>query len=99
LDKIVNIDDENLQKAIKSVTDLVSNGTSNVFCKTDDNDLPWLYLPEEKFKAHRIIYTGNFSETNNVYQNHKTCVVEFSGKHDQMEMLKELSRLPGNLYH
>lgn len=97
LDKIVHIEDENLQLAMKSVTDLVSNGTSNVLCETDDNDISWLYLPEEKFKAHRIIYTGNFSETNNEGSNRKTCVVEFSGKQDQTEMLQELSRLPGNL--
>ena len=97
LDKIVHIEDENLQLALKSVTDLVSNGTSNVLCETDDNDISWLYLPEEKFKAHRIIYTGNFSETNNEGSNRKTCVVEFSGKQDQTEMLQELSRLPGNL--
>ncbi len=97
LNKIVHIEDENLKLALKSVTDLVSNGTSNVLCETDDNNISWLYLPEEKFKAHRIIYTGNFSETNNEGSNRKTCVVEFSGKQDQTEMLQELSKLPGNL--
>jgi protoporphyrinogen oxidase len=97
LSKIIHIEDDALQLAMKNVTDLVSNGTSNVLCETDDNDISWLYLPEEKFKAHRIIYTGNFSETNNEGSNRKTCVVEFSGKQNQSEMLKELSRLPGNL--
>jgi protoporphyrinogen oxidase len=97
LNKIIHIEDDNLQLAMKNVTNLISNGTSNVLCETDDNDISWLYLPEEKFKAHRIIYTGNFSETNNEGSNRKTCVVEFSGKQDQTEMLQELSRLPGNL--
>lgn len=97
LDKIVHIEDESLQRAMKSVTDLVSNGTSNVLCETDDNDVSWLYLPEHKFRAHRIIYTGNFSVSNNEGSNRKTCVVEFSGKQDQSFMLQELGRLPGNL--
>jgi protoporphyrinogen oxidase len=97
LASIIEIDDEELKEALHKVTTLPSNGTSNVLCETDDNDISWLYLPEEKFKAHRIIYTGNFSPTNNAGTNRKTCVVEFSGKHDEAEMLEELKRLPGNL--
>ena len=97
LSNIVQIKDEALQLAMKNVTQLISNGTSNVLCETDDNDISWLYLPEEQFKAHRIIYTGNFSATNNEGSKRKTCVVEFSGKQDQQEMIKELGNLPGNL--
>ncbi|MGI4022319.1 MAG: protoporphyrinogen/coproporphyrinogen oxidase [Janthinobacterium lividum] len=97
LHQIIYIDDQDLKVALKSVADLPSNGTSNVLCETDDNDISWLYLPEEKFKAHRIIYTGNFSDTNNEGTNRKTCVVEFSGKQDQETMLAELQNLPGNL--
>jgi protoporphyrinogen oxidase len=97
LSEIVQIKDDALQLAMKNVTNLTSNGTSNVLCETDDNDISWLYLPEDKFRAHRIIYTGNFSETNNEGSNRKTCVVEFSGKQDQQEMIKELVKLPGNL--
>lgn len=97
LHQIIRIDDQDLQAALESVADLPSNGTSNVLCETDDNDISWLYLPEEKFKAHRIIYTGNFSDTNNEGTDRKTCVVEFSGKQDQETMLAELQNLPGNL--
>lgn len=93
---IININDQKLNNALLSVRDLPSNGTSNVLCETDDNDLSWLYLPEEQFKAHRIIYTGNFSPTNNG-GGRKTCVVEFSGKQDKGTMLAELKLLPGNL--
>ena len=82
---------------MEAVKDFASNGTSNVLCETDDNDISWLYLPEDKFKAHRIIYTGNFSDTNNEGTNRKTCVVEFSGKQEKEYMLKELANLPGNL--
>lgn len=96
LHAIIRIDDEDLQKSLHAVKELVSNGTSNVLCETDDTDLSWLYLPEEKFAAHRIIYTGNFSATNNG-GNRKTCVVEFSGKQNEEDMRKELALLPGNL--
>ena len=97
LHEVIKIDDEPLREALLAVKDLPSNGTSNVLCETDSNDLSWLYLPENKFKAHRIIYTGNFSDTNNEGSDRKTCVVEFSGKHDQEDMIKELALLPGNL--
>jgi len=97
LHQIIQIDGNELKTALEAVTDLPSNGTSNVLCETDENDISWLYLPEEKFKAHRIIYTGNFSDTNNEGTNRKTCVVEFSGKQDRETMLEELKNLPGNL--
>jgi protoporphyrinogen oxidase len=97
LASIVDINDKDLKIALAAVTDLPSNGTSNVLCETDDNDISWLYLPEQEYKAHRIIYTGNFSNTNNEGTNRKTCVVEFSGKQEQDLMINELKRLPGNL--
>lgn len=76
---------------------LRSNGTSNLFCETDDNDISWLYIPQSFTQAHRIIYTGNFSDTNNRGSNRKTCVVEFSGKVDYEVMVEEIKKLPGNL--
>ena len=97
LHAIIKIDDSELMKALATVTDLSSNGTSNVLCETDDNDISWLYLPQETYKAHRIIYTGNFSPTNNEGTTRKTCVVEFSGKQEMNTMINELTTLPGNL--
>lgn len=73
-----------------------SNGTSNVLCYTEDVDLSWLYFPETSFVPHRIIYTGNFSSTNNA-TDRKTCVVEFSGKHSEEAMLQEIEKMPGHL--
>lgn len=97
LSSIITIEDAALKEALVAVENLVSNGTSNVLCETDDTDVSWLYLPENKFKAHRIIYTGNFSNTNNSLGKRKTCVVEFSGKHEQADMVDELKNLPSNL--
>jgi protoporphyrinogen oxidase len=82
---------------VNQIESLRSNGTSNLFCETDDNDISWLYIPETFTKAHRIIYTGNFSETNNRGGSRKTCVVEFSGKVDYATMVEEIKKLPGNL--
>ena len=65
---------------INYLENLRSNGTSNLFCETDDNTISWLYIPSPSIKAHRIIYTGNFSNTNNRGVARKTCVVEFSGE-------------------
>jgi protoporphyrinogen oxidase len=74
-----------------------SNGTSNCLCETDSTDLSWLYIPDKEFKAHRIIYTGNFSDFNNAKAKRKSCVVEFSGKVDEAIMKEEIKKLPGNL--
>jgi protoporphyrinogen oxidase len=82
---------------LNALKNLKSNGTSNLFCETDDTDISWLYIPESFTKAHRIIYTGNFSISNNRGSKRKTCVVEFSGKVEYEDMLKEINKLPGNL--
>lgn len=85
------------QVDVNYLENLRSNGTSNLFCESDDNDISWLYIPEGFTKAHRIIYTGNFSETNNRGSQRKTCVVEFSGEVSLEQMKAEIKKLPGNL--
>ncbi|MDR2955457.1 MAG: FAD-dependent oxidoreductase [Prevotella sp.] len=82
---------------LNALKSLKSNGTSNILCETDSNSLSWLYIPEDFTKAHRIIYTGNFSPANNGTRSRKTCVAEFSGKVEYDDMIKELNKLPGNL--
>jgi protoporphyrinogen oxidase len=95
---ILKIEDQELQNILLKTKELISNGTSNVLCETDPTDLSWLYLPENKYSAHRIIYTGNFSKNNNAFDSSRmSCVVEFSGKHSIDDINKELSQLPGNL--
>jgi len=82
----------------KDILELRSNGTSSVLCECDPNDLSWLYIPESTYKAHRIIYTGNFSPANNSLLGHRSsCTVEFSGICSYEEMTEELKALPGNL--
>lgn len=82
---------------IDYLENLKANSTSNIFCETNYTDMSWLYLPDSSTKAHRIIYTGNFSNSNNNGSTRSTCVVEFSGKLGYQEMCKELEKLPGDL--
>jgi len=79
------------------VKGLPSNGTSNLFCETDPGDVSWLYLPDPAIKAHRIIYTGTFSPSNNRGSDRQTCVVEFSGQYSYEFMCEQVMALPGNL--
>lgn len=94
---IIKISDDKLNNLLSRVRKFCSNGTSNVLCETDDTNISWLYLPEPELKAHRIIYTGNFSHSNNGNSKRKTCVVEFSGICDEQAMLEDIAKLPGNL--
>ena len=81
----------------KKISSLQSNGTTNVLCTCDANDLSWLYIPEEKFRAHRIVYTGNFSATNNLKDGRISCTVEFSNFVSEEQVKKEIKDLPGNM--
>lgn len=81
---------------IESITKLRSNGTSNVLCEIDKTTLSWQYLPEEDIAAHRIIYTGNFSGSNNGEKKRLTCTIEFSGIHSEEFIMNHLKKIPGN---
>lgn len=87
----------NIRTQMHALTGLNSNGTSNLLCETDDTPHSWLYLPEAKTEAHRIIYTGNFSQNNQPPHGRKSCTVEFSGKTSLDNMKDALDVLPGNL--
>ena len=101
LPDLLSISSDKTFRFNKEIKNLRSNGTSSVLCSCDANDLSWLYIPESKFKAHRIIFTGNFSNTNNSDAlkkiNRSSCTVEFSGICSYEEMIEELRHLPGNL--
>lgn len=101
LPDILTVDTDKPFQYNQEIRNLRSNGTSSVLCSCDKSDLSWLYIPEETFKAHRIIYTGNFSATNNSAvlngSNRSSCTVEFSGICTYEEMAEEIKRLPGNL--
>jgi len=79
---------------IEQLSSFKSHSTSNLLCTTNPTDLSWLYFPDKKIAAHRIIFTGNFSPSNNATSNQISCVIEFSGKHSFVQMCAELTKLP-----
>ncbi|MFC3202530.1 protoporphyrinogen/coproporphyrinogen oxidase [Alteromonas oceani] len=97
LQNIFFSDDEDIVNSLASVSNLNFHGTSNLLCECDFTDISWLYLPEDNVKAHRIIYTGGFSKSNNGSSKRMSCTVEFSGELTFDEMVSELENLPGNL--
>ncbi len=92
---------ENLKKAIspfaQPLSELKSTGTTNILCETDDTDISWLYLPNKEIRPHRVIYTGNFSESNQAPGQRRNCTVEFSGYVDEKSAQTELQKLNGEL--
>lgn len=82
---------------IPDLNKLQANGTTNVLCTTNTTDCSWLYLPDANYMAHRIIYTGNFSDSNNVNLLRKSCVVEFSGQVSEHEAFATIKQLPEEL--
>jgi protoporphyrinogen oxidase len=98
LPSVLNIENSPLINFKNRLSKLRSNGTSNILCECDMNQLSWLYMPGDETEAHRIIYTGNFSESNNAFGGERrTCVVEFSGNVSDLEMKEQIKKLPGNL--
>ena len=77
----------------EDINQLESHGTTAVFCEIDLNDYSWMYLPSNKYEAHRIICTGNFSPTNNA-DNKLTGTVEFTDEISESEIDDNLSRIP-----
>lgn len=93
---ITTIDDALLSPLLKkSLNTLKANGTSNVLCEIDKNDFSWMYFPEDEYKIHRIIYTGNFSPKNNGDSHRNTCTIEYSGYMSKEEFEDEVKKLPG----
>ena len=82
--------------AFEQIKLLRTRGISNAFCRCDSTDVSWLYLPEEKYRANRIINTGSFSPANN-QKAACTCVVEFAYGEAAESIHRDIQALPGNL--
>lgn len=80
----------------QDLKNLRTRGITNVFCECDKTSISWLYLPESKYCANRIIYTGLFSPKNNGSER-MTCVVEFVYGEIEDNINRDLALLPGNL--
>ncbi len=76
-----------------SIAELQYHGTTTVFCEIDKNPYSWIYLPDEAYRAHRIICTGNFAATNNA-EGFMTGTIEFTDEISKEEILRQLSIMP-----
>lgn len=72
---------------------LESHGTTAVFCEIAPNPYSWIYLPDARYDAHRIICTGNFSASNNA-PGHMTATIEFTDSISHDEILRQLPSIP-----
>lgn len=79
------------------VNALEYHGTTAVFCEIDKNPYSWIYQPSRRHESHRIICTGNFSNTNNDVSVHKdriTATIEFTDEISKEDILDNLRLIP-----
>ena len=86
----------NLTQYEKEVEALEYHGTTAVFCEIDSNPYSWIYLPSARHESHRIICTGNFSQSNNhkLPSNRITATIEFTDYISKEEILRQLNKIP-----
>jgi protoporphyrinogen oxidase len=75
------------------IKELEYHGTTTVLCEIDPNDYSWIYMPNVKYDAHRIICTGNFSKNNNK-EGVMSATVEFTDFIALDEINKQLKNIP-----
>ena len=78
---------------VEPITNLESHGTTSVFCEIDSNPYSWVYQPSMEHLSHRIICTGNFSDTNNA-PGKMTATVKFTDEISKEEIIEQLKRMP-----
>ena len=82
-----------LDNYAEGIATLEAHGTTAVFCEIEKNNHSWIYLPDARHESHRIICTGNFSETNNA-SGHFTATIEFTDAISREEIEDNLQRIP-----
>lgn len=83
----------NISSFFNGIKKLKYHGTTSVFCEIHPNPYTWIYLPDPNYKAHRIICTGNMSDSNNAH-GVVTATVEFTDFIETNNILKELKKIP-----
>ena len=91
---IMGVDVEHFKAPVEA---LEYHGTTAVFCEIDKNPYSWIYQPSRRHESHRIICTGNFSQTNNdasVPEGRITATIEFTDEISKEDILDNLRRIP-----
>lgn len=83
----------NIEPFINGINSLEAHGTTTVFCEIEKNPYSWLYMPSKEYRSHRIICTGNFSETNNA-NDKMTASIEFTDYITKESILIDLEKIP-----
>ena len=91
------LNDADLLSYNTDIKALKYHGTTSVLCEIEDNPYSWIYLPDKKYSAHRIICTGNFASSNNASEKKKTATIEFSDCIAEKNILSQLKRIPFSL--
>lgn len=87
------VENANISRFKKKIDELMYHGTTTVFCEIEKNPYSWIYLPSSEYESHRIICTGNFSETNNAYGK-MTGTIEFTDEISLSDIKDNLQRMP-----
>ena len=82
-----------LSEYAQAIGDLAYHGTTSVFCSIEGNPYSWIYLPDSRYSAHRIICTGNFAESNNA-NGRFTATVEFTDYLSRDDIMENLRKIP-----
>ena len=82
----------NMDSFVKDIEDLEAHGTTSVFCEIDKNPYSWVYMPNRIHDSHRVICTGNFSESNNA-NGKMTGTVEFTDYISKDNIIENMSRI------
>ena len=93
---IIGVDVETFKAPVDA---LAYHGTTAVFCEIDKNPYSWIYQPSRRHESHRIICTGNFSQTNNdvsVPNDRITATIEFTDEISMEDILENLNKIPLN---
>ncbi|WP_366184865.1 NAD(P)-binding protein [Flavobacterium ovatum] len=77
----------------ENIEKLDFHGTTSVLCEINVNDFSWIYLPDTKFDAHRIICTGNFSKNNN-REGILSATIEFTDFMSEADLKEQLKNIP-----
>ncbi len=83
----------NIQSFINPINHLEYHGTTAVFCEIEKNPYTWIYQPSKLYRSHRIICTGNFSESNNA-AGKNTATIEFTDSISEKEIKEQLKKMP-----
>jgi protoporphyrinogen oxidase len=78
---------------VQPISELDSHGTTTAFCEVEEIPYSWVYLPSREHESHRVICTGNFSDTNNA-AGKMTATIEFTDYISEEDIIDNLSKIP-----